>query len=188
HKDMFTIPEARRVQMLSVGSREEAESILAQINNEEITLAQAAMQYSIDPQGRHTQGNIGWITRGTLSEPLEPLIFTLSPDVISEPVEANANWHLIKVVQVTEAKLEKLENPQTRQRAFRAYMRDRFDNYVVDLRKNDFKVTVYQDELQHQFRREAEFIGALDEQQQEAATVEERIEELQEKISTLPGQ
>ena len=66
--DRFTVPEARRVQMLIVKTREEAESIKAQIDKGEMTLGQAAQQFSIDPSAKHTQGDMGWISKGAGSE------------------------------------------------------------------------------------------------------------------------
>ena len=184
NKDMFTVPEARRVQMVSVKTREEADSILDKINKNEITIEQAAMQYSIDPQAKQTQGHLGWISQGTILESLEDSIFKLEPDTVSEPVQSTAGWHLIKVLAIDEAQVENLDKPQVRQRAFRAYMQDKFNDYVVDLRKNHFEVVVYQDELERQFKREADFIAGLDAQEkQEAITTEQRIEELQKYIT-----
>ena len=79
-----------------------------------------------------------------------------------------------------------IDNAQTRQRAFRAYMQDRFDDYVVDLRKNDFDEVVYHDELQRQFRREAELVAGL-RAQQEGAVTGQGVEDLHKYI-TLPAQ
>ena len=151
-------------------------------------LEQAAMQHSIDPQIRHTLGHIGWISKGMGPGALNDLIFELEPDVVSDPVESPAGWHLIRVVDSVEERLERFDDAKTRQRIFQAYMQDRFNDYVVDLRKHDFEVAIYQDELERQFRREAEFIGALEPQQDPAAaTVDHQIETLQKRIAS-PGE
>jgi len=182
--DKFTVPEARRVQMLMVKTREEAEAVKAQIDKGEITMHQAAQQYSIDSNARHTQGDMGWISKGTEFGGLEELIFKLRPEVVSDPVESQAVWHLVKVLAVVAAQVENLDNPQTRERAFRAYMQDRLHNYLVDLRKNYYEVAVYEDELQRQFQREADFIAELSaKDQQEGSATEQRIEEMQKWIT-----
>jgi parvulin-like peptidyl-prolyl isomerase len=182
--DTFSVPEARRVQMLVVKTREEAESIKAQIDEGEMTLGQAAQQLSIDPNAKYTQGDMGWISKGTEYQGLEELIFQLEPELVSDPVESDAGWHLLKVLAVVAAREQSLEDPQTRQRAFRAYMQDRLNNYIVDLRKNHFDVIVYQDELQRQFQREAELVADLNRKaQQEGFVTKQHIEEIQQSIT-----
>jgi hypothetical protein len=183
--DKFSVPEARRVQMLIVNTREEAETVRAQIDQGEMTLGQAAQQLSIDPNAKYTQGDMGWISKGSGLEGLEEMIFNMQPEVVSEPVELRAGWGLLKVLAVVEAQPESLDNPQTRERAFRAYMQDRLNDYVVELRKNRFKVVVYNDELQRQFKREADFIAELNrkEQMENPGSVQP-LEELQKYIAT----
>ena len=122
--DRFSVPEARRVQMLIVNTREEAETVRAQIDQGEMTLGQAAQQLSIDPNAKYTQGDMGWIRKGAVFQGLEAMIFNMKPEVVSDPVESQSGWHLLKVLAVIEAQPESLDNPQTRERAFRAYMQD----------------------------------------------------------------
>ena len=161
NRAMFTVPEARRVQVVTVDSRDEAENVLALIRSGETTMEQAAREHAKDPQLMHTGGHIGWISRGSGLVDFEDLIFRLEPGVISEPVEAGAGWYLLKVVAVENARLENFENPHTRQRVFRAYMQDRFNTYVVDLREHHFKVAVYGDVLNAKFEQEADFMAEM---------------------------
>jgi parvulin-like peptidyl-prolyl isomerase len=182
--DSIVIPEARKVQMVVVKTREEAESIKQQIDEGEITMFQAAQQYSVDPNARSTLGDMGWVSQGTGFEGLDEFTFNLEPGVLSEPVESPAGWHLVKVLDVVDAQHDNLDDPRTRQRTFRAYMQQQFNDYVVDLRKNHFEVVVYQDELQRQFQREADFIAELNKKaQQEGSVTEQRMEELQKYIT-----
>ena len=182
--DKFTVPEARKVQMVVVKTKEEAESIKAQIDKGEITMYQAAQQYSIDPNAKHTLGDMGWVSQGTGFAGLDEFTFNLEPEVVSSPVESPAGWHLVKVLDVVDAQFENIDDQQTRQLVFRAYMKDRFNDYVVDLRKNHFEVAVYDDELQRQFQNEADFIAELTRKSQEEGSVtEQRVEELQKWIT-----
>ena len=180
--DEFSVPEARRVQMLVVKTQEEAASIKARIDKGELTLGQAAQQLSIDPNAKYTQGDMGWINKGTKLEGLEAIIFRLEPDIVSDPVESNSGWYLFKVMDVSNARYETLDDPQTRQRAFSAYMRDRLDDYVIELRKNHFDVLVYEDELQRQFQNEADFIADQNRKAaQEASDTGQRVEAQQQR-------
>jgi hypothetical protein len=187
--DKLAVPEARKVQMVVVKTKEEAESIKAQIDRGEITMYQAAQQYSIDPNAKQTLGEMGWVSQGTGFEGLDEFTFNLEPEVVSSPVESPAGWHLVKVLDVVDAQFENLDDPQTRERTFRAYMKDKFNDYAVDLRKNHFEVVVYDDELQRQFQNEADFIAELNKKaQQEGSVTEQRVEELQKWITTPPTQ
>ena len=49
HMDSISTAESRKVQMVVVASKEEAESIKAQIDGGEITMYQAAQRFSLDP-------------------------------------------------------------------------------------------------------------------------------------------
>jgi peptidyl-prolyl cis-trans isomerase C len=185
--DSFVVPERRKVQMVVVKTREEAESIKKQIDANEITMYQAAQQYSIDPNAKRTLGDMGWVSQGTGFEGLDEFTFNLEPEVVSDPVESPAGWHLVKVLDVVDAQFENFDDPQTRQLVFRAYMKKKFDDYVVDLRKNQFEVVVYNDELNRQFQNEADYIAELQQKAQEEGSVtQQRTEELQQWITTPP--
>lgn len=185
--DSFVVPEKRKLQMVVVNSREEAESIKNQIDANEITIYQAAQQYSIDPDAKRTLGDMGWVSQGADFEGLDEVIFGLEPEVISEPVESPAGWHLIKVLDVIAAQHDNLDDPRTRQLVFRAYMKDKFDDYVVGLRKNQFEVTIYNDELNRQFQNEADFITEQNRKAgEDNSPIPQRTEELQESTTTSP--
>jgi parvulin-like peptidyl-prolyl isomerase len=183
--DSFVVPEKRKVQMVVVETREEAESIKKQIDANEITIYQAAQQFSIDPEAKRTLGDMGWISRGADFEGLDEFIFSLEPEVISEPVESSTGWYLVKVLDVVAGRHDNLDDPQTRQLVFRAYMKDKFDHYVADLRKNHFDIVVYNDELDRQFQNEADFIAEQNRNaEQEGLITRQHTGEQQESTTT----
>lgn len=187
--DKIAVPEMRQVQMVVVATKEEADAIKVQIDRNEITMYQAAQQFSIDPNARRTLGEMGWVSQGTGFEGLDEITFNLEPEVVSEPVESPAGWHLVKVLDVTDAQFENFDDPKTRQLAFRGYMQEKFNDYVVDLRQNHFEVAVYDEELTSQLQKEADFIAELNKKaQQEGSVTEKRVEELQKWITTPPQQ
>ncbi|MGD8583568.1 MAG: peptidylprolyl isomerase [Gammaproteobacteria bacterium] len=187
--DSFVVPEKRKVQMVVVKTREEAEEIKQQIDANEITMYQAAQQYSTDPELKRTLGDMGWVSRGAGFEGLDDFIFSLEPEVISGPVESPAGWHLVKVLDVIDGQHENIDEPRTRQLVFKAYMKRKFDDYVDDLRENHFKVVVYNDEINRQFQNEADFIAEQNRKAEEAGSITRQhtdTEELQQLIKTPP--
>jgi len=124
---------------------------------------------------------MGWVSHGSGFPELDEFTFFLEPDVLGGPVESPAGWHLVKVLDVQDAQLINLGEPQTRRMTLRLYMSEKLDNYVIELRKNDFKVAVNQEELARQFKRESEFIAGLNEKAaREGSVTSEREADLKE--------
>jgi len=181
NKDKITVPEMRKVQMVVLKTKAEAEDIKQKIDSGEMTIFEAARDYSIDPNAKQTLGDMGWVMRGTGFPELDEFTFFQEPDVLGGPVESPAGWHLVKVLDVQDAQMQYLEEPQARRMTLRMYMDEKLDNYVIELRKNDFEVAVYEDELVRQFQREADFVASLTEKAAEEGSVtSEREAELKE--------
>jgi len=185
HKDKITVPEMRKVQMVVLSTKEEAEDIKQKIESGQMTIFEAARDYSIDPNAKQTLGEMGWVMRGTGFPELDEFTFFQEPEVLGGPVESPAGWNLVKVLDVQDAQMQYLDEPQTRRTTLRMYMGEKLDNYVIDLRKNDFKVAVYEDELVRQFKREADFVASLTEKAAEKGSVtsgrEADLKEMMEK-------
>jgi len=187
HMDSIAIPEARKVQMVVLGSREEAEKVKAEIDSGKITLFQAAQQYSIDPNAKTTLGEMGWVNHGTGFKELDDFTFSLEPQVVGGPVESPAGWHLVKVLDVRDAQFQNIDDADTRRRTLRMYLNDKLNGYVVDLRKHKFEVAVYDDELTRQFQKQADFIAELNKKAvQEGSVTQQRQQELQKWIAPPP--
>ena len=82
------------------------------------------------------------------------------------------------------ALFQNFDDPQTRNLTLRLYMKNKFNDYVVDLRNNHFKVAVYDDELNRQFQEEADYIAALTiKAKQQDSVTKQRVEEMQKWIT-----
>jgi len=185
--DKISIPETRKVQMVVVKTREEAEAVKKEIDDGKISMFQAAQQYSIDPNAKHTLGDMGWVSQGTGFDELDDFTFNLEPEVVSDPVESPAGWHLVKVLDVNDAQYQDFDDPQVRNLALRLHMQNKFDEYVIDLRKNHYQVAVFQDELNRQFQKEADYIAALTlKSKQQGSVTEQRMEDMQKWIAAPP--
>jgi len=180
NKARITVPEARKVQMVVVKTEEEAREVKEKIDAGEITMFEAARDYSIDPGAKQNLGEIGWVKPGEGQPALDEATFALAPDQIAGPIETPAGWHLLKVTDVREEQFGDITKPATRQRARRAYIHEKLDAYVVDLRKNDFQVEVYEDKLTQLAQAEADMVKKLAEQAAQPGSVtQKRLEELQ---------
>jgi hypothetical protein len=107
--------------------------------------------------------------------------------VVGGPVESPAGWHLVKVLDVLDARYENIDDAETRQRTQRMYLKEKLNTYVVDLRQNRFEVVVYDDELTRRFQKEADFIAELNKKAvQEGSVTKQRQQELQKWIGRPP--
>ena len=187
HLENIAVPESRKVQMVVLNSKDEAEAVKAKIDSGEITMFQAAQQFSIDPNAKRTLGELGWVTQGTGFSGLDDFTFSLEPDVVGGPVESPAGWHLVKVLDVLDGQYQNIDEAETSKRTLRMYIKETLNNYVVDLRKNQFEVVVYDDELIRRFQKEADLIAELKKKAaQEGSITEQRQKDLQKWIVTPP--
>ena len=186
NRSTITIPEYRKVQMVMLNSEEEATAIKKQIDDGEITMFQAASEHSVAPDAKQNLGEIGWVAQGKLKPELDAMVFALEPAEIGGPVQAGGLWHLALVQDVRDAENTDLSEARTRQLAKRNYLHEKLDDYVVKLRKDVFKVEVYEENIIRLAQQEADMVRQMTEQAQESGSVtQQRIEELQKYVQ--PG-
>jgi peptidyl-prolyl cis-trans isomerase C len=166
NRDGIEFKERRKILMVVLETKEEAEAVKARVDAGEITIYQAAMEHSIHPRAKQNLGDFGWVTRGTGFPALDEATFALGPDQLSEPVESPAGWHLVKVVDVRDARFTDISEPETRKATRRLLLKRKLADYVVGLRTDKFPVVVYEDNLKRLFRQEAQWIAAKTEQMQ----------------------
>jgi parvulin-like peptidyl-prolyl isomerase len=175
--------EMRKTQDVVVKTREEADPLKAKIESGELTMFQAAADYSIAPGAKQQLGEVGWVAEGRAQPALNEAIFNLGPGELGGPVESTEGWHLLKVLDVSDAKFDNFDDKETQKLARRRYIHDQLDVYVMDLRKNNFTVEVYEDNLVRLAQKEADMVARLTEQAaQPGSRTEQRVEELQKLI------
>jgi len=153
HRDKIVVPEMRKVQMVVVKTRDEAEDIKKKIDAGEITLYQAAKEYSIDPNAQMNLGELGWVAQGTGFPELDKVTFALKPGEIGGPVESPAGWHLVKSQEQRAGQFKDIDDRETWNRTRRMLLHDKEDQYVTGLRKTSIPVQVY-DEVFGRLTRE----------------------------------
>jgi parvulin-like peptidyl-prolyl isomerase len=179
NRGRIMLAEARKIQEVVLETEAEAEALKARLEAGELTLYQAAALYSIAPGAKQHLGEVGWITQGRAQPMLNKVIFGLGPNEIGGPVQSSEGWHLVRVLDVRHAQYEDLEDEATRVRTRRKYIHEQLDAYVVELRREQFAVEVYQDALVRLAQGEANLVKQLAEQALEPGSVtEQRVEEL----------
>jgi len=176
----FMVPEARKLQMVVVKTKEEAERLKGKIEAGEMTMYQAARDHSIAAKAKQDLGEVGWVNQGEVVPALDQVIFHLGPGEIGGPVETPAGWHLVTVLEVNEARFTDFAGETTRKLTRRKYLHEKLDAYTADLRKNQFPVEVYQDRLVQLEQQEADMVKSLAEKAQQPGSVtQQRIEQMQ---------
>lgn len=160
NREKIQAPESRKIQMVVLKTKAEADDIKKKIKSGELTIFEAASQYSIDPNAKTTLGEFGWVAKGTGFPELDRLTFSLKPDDLGGPVESPAGWHLVKVLEVQNAKYQDIKDKDTWQRARDMLLSEKENEYVVNLRKNVYPVEVYSDVFQRIVQEEHEKIEA----------------------------
>ena len=64
-----------------------------------LSFADAAKKYSEDIQSGENGGNLGYVPRGTFVQEFDKMVFTLDPNILSEPVKTQFGYHLIEVLK-----------------------------------------------------------------------------------------
>lgn len=155
NREQITVPEVRRIQMVVLDSKQAAADVKQKIDSGEITIYQAAKQYSIDPNAAHTLGEIGWVQKGSGFPALDKLAFSLPPGELGGPVESPAGWHLVKVLDNRPAHFTDLDDRDTWRKTRRMLLEARENEYIANLRKTRFDVSVYSKVLDRLLEEEA---------------------------------
>jgi hypothetical protein len=80
-----------------VDTKDLADSIYQQVTQPGASFEQAAKDQSIDSATAPNGGDLGWFTRGQMVDAFEQVAFSTSPGQISQPVQTEFGWHIIKV-------------------------------------------------------------------------------------------
>ena len=98
HRGEWQSGETVRASHILVDSREKAESIRQRLLSGALSFEDAARAESTCPS-REQGGDLGVFGRGQMVKEFEDAAFSLAPGEISEPVETQFGWHLIRVAE-----------------------------------------------------------------------------------------
>lgn len=91
-----------------VPTEEEAKSIKAALDKGE-DFAALASEKTQDPSGKGNGGDLGWFGLGMMVEPFETAVTGMQPGQVSDPVQTQFGWHVIKLEEVRNASVPTLD-------------------------------------------------------------------------------
>jgi len=179
NQDKIIVKEMRKVQMLVVGTREQAEAVKKKIESNEINFNRAVIDYSIIPDAKKTLGETGWVAEGSGFTELDEVTFLLEAGEIGGPVQSPVGWHLVKVLDQRDALHKNVVDQQTRKVIRRMILDDKLDQYVINLRRESFAVVVNAEVINELSQQEIDWYQEiLEKAQKSPEKVSEQIESL----------
>jgi peptidyl-prolyl cis-trans isomerase D len=81
--------------------KKKAEQVLAEVKKSPTKFAELAKKYSQDPGSAQKGGDLGSFGRGTMVKPFEEAVFSMKPGQVSELVQSDFGYHIIKLIDVS---------------------------------------------------------------------------------------
>ncbi|GAB4122907.1 MAG: peptidylprolyl isomerase [Sideroxydans sp.] len=105
-----------KVSHVLVATEDEAKAVAKRLKKEKF--AKVAKEKSKDPGSRDNGGDLGWTVPTNFVQPFGEAILKLSKGQISEPVQTQYGWHIIKLEDMRELKVPTFEElkPQLEKR------------------------------------------------------------------------
>lgn len=91
-----------------VPTEDEAKALKAEIDKGE-DFAALASEKTQDPSGKGSGGDLGWFGQGMMVEPFETAVAAMQPGQVSDPVQTQFGWHVIKLEEVRNAAVPTLD-------------------------------------------------------------------------------
>ena len=118
HKDRFQQAEERRASHILIASEKigkdkaktKAEEVLKELRKNPSAFADFAKKNSDDPGSAAKGGDLGFFGRGMMVKPFEEAVFRLNEGEISDMVESDFGFHIIKVTGIHAAKEKNLDD------------------------------------------------------------------------------
>lgn len=106
----FQIKEARQASHILIAAeggadakkkaRAKADELHAQLKKNPKDFAALAKQHSQDPGSAAKGGDLGFFERGAMVKGFDDVVFSMKPGEISQPVETEFGWHIIRLAGV----------------------------------------------------------------------------------------
>ncbi|ESJ24978.1 peptidyl-prolyl cis-trans isomerase [Cupriavidus sp. HPC(L)] len=91
-------------------AKDKATRLLEELRKHPDTFADVARKQSQDPGSAEKGGDLGFMGRGALVKPFEDAMYALQPNQLSDVVETDYGYHIIKVTEVKPSQTRPLES------------------------------------------------------------------------------
>ena len=131
-KGRFTTAEARKASHILIKTDErsssEARSLAEQARGRIVddgeAFGEVARELSEDAGSAATGGDLDWVERGVMVPGFEDALFAMDKGAVSEPVETEFGWHLIKVEDIRAEQTKPFDDETVQQRIREIQARD----------------------------------------------------------------
>lgn len=139
NKALFNQTEQVKARHILVETKEQADEVKSKLNNGE-DFAELAKEYSKDGSSEKG-GDLGYFGRGEMVSPFEEAAFSMEVNEISEPVESQWGFHIIKVEDYKEAKEAVYEDyvEEVRNAIFQEKMNDAYNLWYTE-KMGEYKI------------------------------------------------
>lgn len=148
----FVPAEEVRARHILVATEEEAKAVKAELDGGK-PFEVAAMEKTTDPSGQQNGGDLGYFQRGMMVPEFETVAFTLEVGAVSEPVQSQFGWHLIKLEEKRMTAPPPIE--QVQEQLAQQVIYDTFEAVVAPL-KAASPVNIPDAALAEAFKRQSE--------------------------------
>jgi peptidyl-prolyl cis-trans isomerase D len=138
----FKVDEQRRASHILVKTREEADKLFSEVKKNPARFAELARKHSIDPGSAEKGGDLGTFARGMMVKAFEDQAFAMKEGEISQPVQTEFGFHIIRITGIQPGKARTLEEvkkeltaelaKQKGQRKFAEAAAEQFSNLVYE--------------------------------------------------------
>ncbi len=145
NKNYFLQPEKRRISHILVEEREEAELLLNQLKDGIIDFEKTAKDKSICPSAEQG-GDLGYVIRGQMVPAFEEAAFSLAAGELSNIVETEYGFHIIKCNEIQEEKQLTLAEAQENIKNILTYQKQNevMESLIAQLREGA-KIIIHYD-------------------------------------------
>lgn len=81
-------------------AKKKAEAVLAEVKKQGSNFEALAKKYSQDPGSAEKGGDLGVFGRGAMVKPFEDAVFSMAPGAVSDLVESEFGYHIIKLTEI----------------------------------------------------------------------------------------
>lgn len=134
NKESFDQEEQVKASHILLDNLQTASEVKQKLNNGE-DFALLAQNYSTDTNNKDNGGDLGYFSRGNMAEEFEEAAFALEIGQISEPVETEYGFHIIKLTDKKEAAAADYEQtkPKIKDILLEKNIGDRYDKWIQEL-------------------------------------------------------
>lgn len=140
-KARFSAPEERRARHILIAADGDLDAARTKATELRQQLAAGqdfnalAAEHSADTGSREQGGDLGWLRRGEMDEAFEKALFSLKGGELSEPVETEFGFHLIRADEIRGGEVRSLSDESVRAELLELYHNRELERRFQDLQE-----------------------------------------------------